>query len=130
MFPLDFSFSRSVSSTYRSYHHHRPASYHPRLSPLRYSLPRELSGTPRHYPDGKLVLPTLEMGPRVLPIHRADYTESCYMEALQEEINGVLDRMESLHKTEETTALSYLVSSLFVQNMLYRLKITSSPLLL
>lgn len=119
MFPQDFSFSRSVGSTYRSYHPHWPASYQSCLPPLRYSLP-----------DGKLVLPTLEMGPRVLPIHRDDYTESCYMEALQEEINGVLDRMESLHKTEGITALSYLVGSLFVQNMLYRLKITSSPLLL
>lgn len=37
------------------------------------------------------------------------------MEALQEEISGVLDRMESLHKIEGVAALSYLVSSLFVQ---------------
>lgn len=122
MFPQDFSFSRSVGSTYRSYHRHWPASYQPRPPPLRCSLPDELSATPRHYPDGKLVWPTLEMGPRVLPIHPADYTESCYMEALQEEISGVLDRLESLHKTEAITALSYLVSSLFVRNMLYRLK--------
>ncbi|KIR42652.1 hypothetical protein I307_01000 [Cryptococcus deuterogattii 99/473] len=32
------------------------------------------------------------MGPRVLPIHRDDYTESCYMEALQEEINDLTSK--------------------------------------
>lgn len=34
------------------------------------------------------------------------------METLQEEIDGVLGRMESLHKIEGAAALSYLVSKL------------------
>lgn len=115
MIPQDFSFNHSVDSAYRSYYHHRPASYQARLPPLKYSTPHELRGTPRRHQDGEPASLTSEMGACVRPIYPADYTESCYMEALQEEISGVLDRMESLHKIEGVAALSYLVSSLFVQ---------------
>lgn len=112
MFPQNFSFSHSVGSAYYSYYRHCPASYQPCLPPLRYSIPHELGGTPRRHRDGEPTLLTSEMGPRVLSIYCADCTESCYMETLQEEIDGVLGRMESLHKIEGAAALSYLVSKL------------------
>lgn len=97
-----------MDSAYRSYYDHRPASYQARLPPLKYSTPHELRGAPRRHRDGEPASLTSEMGACVRPIYPADYTESCYMEALQEEISGVLDRMESLHKIEGVAALSYL----------------------